>query len=130
MPMVPRIKTAWVEKLRSETYHQGEGRLMDPLESPPVFCCLGVLCDLYIKEHPDIEWDTTSNKKVPNRIYARSGALPDDVRVWADLFECDPRVFLGKEDEEHLSILNDGNEYTKPKTFKEIADLIEADENF
>lgn len=50
--MKPDIAKKWTEALRSGEYEQctlqlkkGEG-----------FCCLGVLTDLYIKEHEDARW--------------------------------------------------------------------------
>ena len=44
--MKQEIKEKWVSALRSGEYKQGKEGLRIYNE----FCCLGVLCDLYIKE--------------------------------------------------------------------------------
>lgn len=46
--MDKKIKKAWLEALRSDEYHQGQGRLCEASEVEDVcyFCCLGVLIDI------------------------------------------------------------------------------------
>lgn len=51
--MNKKIKEDWVKALRSGKYKQGKGELHNKEDN--TFCCLGVLCDLYIKEK-EIEW--------------------------------------------------------------------------
>lgn len=45
--MKKRIKNLWVKALKSGEYKQGT----DFLKNGNKYCCLGVLCDLYRKEH-------------------------------------------------------------------------------
>jgi len=103
-----RVKKLWVEALRSGEYEQTTGRLryMD------AFCCLGVLCDLYVKE----------TGKIETEVYRFSeGVLPIDVADWSGFRESNP--YIGK----HLAIdHNDGlgNKLT-PKTFTQISNLIQ-----
>lgn len=47
--MNPKIKELWLNALKSGHYQQGVGRLHNHKGK---MCCLGVLCDLYIKAHP------------------------------------------------------------------------------
>lgn len=42
----------WVEALESGEYKQGKGKLVKLMTSERRYCCLGVACDLYIKEYP------------------------------------------------------------------------------
>lgn len=50
--MNPEIKAKWVAALRSGDYEQGRGYL-----HRGGFCCLGVACDLFIKETGRACWD-------------------------------------------------------------------------
>lgn len=103
----------WVEALRSGEYRQTREVLRDEHG----FCCLGVACDLYAKEHPDIsQWYEHS--------YDRGfdfddllGTLPTHVRDWLGLNYDDGRYATGSLTEDN----DDG------KTFAEIADIIESE---
>ena len=54
----------WIDALTSGEYKQGVGRLGTMADDkskrdgnrPDEFCCLGVLCDLYAKSHPEAHW--------------------------------------------------------------------------
>jgi hypothetical protein len=46
--MVPSIKEMWVKALMGGTYEQGQDELYIPTGN--LYCCLGVLCDLYHRE--------------------------------------------------------------------------------
>ena len=110
--MNPIVKTKWIAALRSGDYAQGKGSL----HRGGKYCCLGVLCDLYRKEHPEAHWN---DDKFVTKNEQRGGFLPWDVVQWAGLAETDP--FIDSQGES-LSYLNDrGNN----KTFPEIATLIE-----
>lgn len=50
--MNPEVKAAWLTALRSGEYTQGRGKLNKGGE----FCCLGVLCDIAVKQF-DIQVD-------------------------------------------------------------------------
>lgn len=51
--MKPRIAEQWVAALRSGDYEQGTHCLRDKENR---FCCLGVLSEMYRKEHPEAHW--------------------------------------------------------------------------
>lgn len=132
--MNPEIKERWVAALRSGDYTQTRGalhRVEDYTDTagefyPAGMCCLGVLCDLYIKAEVGPErWHTDPDRRhragfglsgTSNRI----GLPTHSVVEWAGL---SPSFDLTPEDEESelvLPHLNDGG-----KTFDQIADLIE-----
>jgi hypothetical protein len=121
--MKTKIKQKWVKALRSGEYSQGKFKLYDGIN----YCCLGVLCQLYLKEIDgtwDIldkpSWDGISDKY---HINGESELLPGAVMDWAELNSGngDPLVNLDL-DANSLAGLNDSLNYT----FSEIADLIEA----
>jgi hypothetical protein len=81
----PKIKAAWLEALRSGKYAQGT----QYLHRDGHFCCLGVLCDLYVKEHPKTarwqQYDGMSHDLVLNdpRDADASSLPPLTVHAWA-----------------------------------------------
>jgi hypothetical protein len=124
--MNPQVKENWVNALLSGEYKQGTGNL----KSGTGFCCLGVLCDLYAKEHNE-DWETATtfvsldeeNPKPHDYWYfdGESEFLPTKVMKWAGLDRFDPDIEL------HdpvctftLAELNDNG-----STFGEIAKLID-----
>ena len=84
------VKQKWVEALRSGKYRQAKQRLH--LEDGSM-CCLGVLCDLYIKEHPNAEWEKREHAKIDvdgkqlacYELFQDSSILPYTVSTWAGL---------------------------------------------
>jgi hypothetical protein len=110
--MDKRIRDMWTRALRSGDYFQGIDYLKREEEGKPVYCCLGVLCELY-----------TAETGLIGR--ARDEELPGaEVMAWADLPLCDPRVLYGGDGvgrHDSLSALNDSGEFS----FGAIADLIE-----
>ena len=108
--MNTQIKELWLASLRSGEYTQCQGQLKDYRG----YCCLGVLTDLYLKEH-NKEWEY--NEEISCYQHEQSfGVLNKDVRIWAGLEFQNPKI-SGK----HLSDYNDLFGYN----FNEIADLIE-----
>jgi hypothetical protein len=126
--MNPHAKEVWLAALRSDEYAQTTGTLHDS----EGFCCLGVLCDLYKKEHPDVAgWtpaDPTSvrghnffDTRTPDELatklvspcmpdnaeFLASDILPGRVMAWAGLQENDPDVEDEEGDANSLSSLND-----------------------
>jgi len=109
--MNPQIKQKWVSALRSGEYKQTQRHLHDEYG----FCCLGVLCDLYIKEN-NLEWEPS---RYDDNVYVfQDGVadLPLSVVEWSgipnhNLLDINARTFAN---------LND-NAYT----FEQIADVIE-----
>jgi hypothetical protein len=100
-----RIKQLWVEALRSSNY----AKCKSIVHKKNAFCCLGVLIDLYVKEH-GITWADIDGS------YAM---LPDKVKNWAGLPSWDPVIQMYPE--RTANMCND----ELNMSFAEIADLIE-----
>lgn len=122
--MKPQIKKLWIEALRSGEYEQTQGCLRDETG----FCCLGVLTDLYLKEH-DEDWTAgdgiiCSENRNPYSAHEEVNYLPEDVRIWAGLLSQSPTVVTRESSQdsgiEALANLNDSG-----KSFQEIAQIIE-----
>ena len=101
------IKAQWIAALRSGNYAQTQGML----RSDTGFCCLGILCDL----HSKAGLGTWIERSYDGNI----DLLPDSVAEWAEL-EISPYV-----NDAPLVDLNDGVNGYEPRTFAQIADLIE-----
>lgn len=124
--MNQEIKTKWLTALRSGKYEQGKGFLKN-LDNN--FCCLGVLCDIAIKENPELgkwvendndnydEGDSITNHYViETKDGDESGVLPDAIRSWANMESPNPYITTKGMT---LAQLNDqGN------SFNQIADII------
>jgi len=87
--MKTHIKELWLTALNSGEYKQGRNTLKDKLNR---FCCLGVLCDLYIKETGDGEWDTLPTQYGSTDLILKglegAGSMPPPrVLKWADISE-------------------------------------------
>ena len=108
------IKKKWVDALRSGEYKQGKGQLRN---SKGEFCCLGVLCDLAVKE------GIVKELAECDVFYYDGDTLtpPPSVKEWAgsDL-EC--LDIEGEGEFEFYAELNDYDDLT----FDQIADLIEV----
>lgn len=96
----------WTAALRSGEYRQCVAELIDENEA---YCCLGVACDLAIKEGV-LE---TSMEKLRPKV-----ALPIEVQEWLGLASCTGTYKGGS-----LIRAND----TLNLTFPEIADIIESE---
>jgi hypothetical protein len=71
------VKEQWIAALESGEYKQGQ-KALRPSES--TYCCLGVLCDLYAKDHPKFRgW--RGGLFLDEMI-----SLPTAVKEWADVF--------------------------------------------
>ena len=129
--MNPEVKQKWIGALRSGKYEQGS----EKLRSPNGYCCLGVLCDLYVKEN-NKEWnfngydeDGDETNPHPMDYWCFDGEyefLPQSVMDWAKLYLRNPILRVDDNDEmfefnEEVSTLND-----EGYSFSEIADLIEG----
>lgn len=118
------IKTKWVKALRSGKYKQGKGAL----KKNGNFCCLGVLCDLYIKEYKTAKWEEKEfpiNKRIaflhPRLNIEEDAVLPMVVSKWAGLRNntSPSNIKTSKGD---LTDLNDTS-----TSFKRIATIIEKE---
>jgi len=107
----------WVEALQSGDYKQGKY----VLKKEDRYCCLGVACDLYSKEHSDFkivsQEDCTffgANSRGFSRGFGDSIFLPSEVQEWLGLADK-----YGNFDESSLMGMND-----EGKSFEEIAEVI------
>lgn len=112
-----RIKKQWVKALKSGKYKQGEGQLRDEHNR---FCCLGVLCNLYAKEHPKI----AAKQKEPQQFLGEDSFLPRPVSNWAGFKGDSNPAVIYRNREITLSHLNDGIGHVS-LTFDKLAKIIE-----
>ncbi len=123
--MNSKIKEAWVNALRSGEYNQGS----EKLRGANGYCCLGVLCDIYAKEH-DAQWefngyDEYSDEKTPQPMdywyfEEQTEFLPKSVMKWAEL-EINNPILLVEDEVDEVAHINDSG-----YSFSTIADLIQA----
>ena len=118
--MKSEIKQKWLNALRNGEYSQGRYQLRDDCNH---FCCLGVLCDLYLKE-TNQEWIDGNGQFdyfIPSKNGDAGEVLTQEVIEWADLKELNPTIDTGYR-KKQISELNDFENLS----FDEIADLIES----
>ena len=113
--MDSKVKQQWIEALRSKNYQQ----TTNYLRTQQGYCCLGVLCDLYAKEHNGVGWDVAGD--VDYEFLDEIQTMPEEVKIWAGLYTRDPYFF--KVDEERNIYLAEIND--EGASFEEIAQLIE-----
>lgn len=78
--MNPEVKQLWIEALRSGEYKQGEGALHNNITDE--YCCLGVLCDVALKNGVELTIDKTEH----NTAFAtRTASLPHKVVSWSGM---------------------------------------------
>lgn len=125
--MKKEVKEKWLAALRSGEYQQGTCRL----RTGDKFCCLGVITDLYIKEHGKV-WGFGDDQELAEmaHYFADSAIhIPKPVMEWAGIEDSCPKVKLpDREEPTYLTELNDGEEARdnlRQYTFVEIAALIE-----
>lgn len=132
------IARTWVEALRSGEYAQ----TTNALHTAAGFCCLGVLCDLYRKEHAEARWVGPMDEGQSIAFSPKDtapmdvGILPQAVKLWADMKTLDGSLPEGNGESivrvesgygptsrpaETLAELNDDGK----RTFAQIADIIE-----
>jgi len=120
--MNTEVKQLWIDALLSGEYPQGRNALRNTYEGRDNFCCLGVLCDLYQKEHPETKWEYVDwqDKWFFDDGGERKEGVPTGVVYdWAGLDEVVPVVsYRGVKDA--LAVLND-----RGVSFAEIAQIIE-----
>lgn len=88
----------WVAALRSGNYVQGQDYLNKEFAGRKSFCCLGVGCDLLVKQHPDKwRWSKQQDLTPGEYVYAivapngaeRSGGLPVEASDWLGMTNTD-----------------------------------------
>lgn len=132
--MHKNIMEKWVNSLRSGKYCKGRKRLCTIRKNGSKnWCCLGVLCDLYIKDNPDalkstIHFDSWTGKNVicydDNCCLPTTTTLPDAVARWAGI-AAKNGAFTNQLTSQNtcLAELNDCNR--SKRSFKRMADIIE-----
>lgn len=108
----------WIEALRRGDYTQGKYAL----KSKDAFCCLGVACDVYMKETGLGAWDKHGAFILENEEAAVT-ALPKSVTDWYGL---DSEIGFYRTPEGKLTHLVFENDSLKT-SFDEIADIIESE---
>ena len=120
--MKPDIKQKWVDALRSGEFKQGRNALRQIVDGQPLDCCLGVLCELHRREHPErFKWVQDHQQCHlfnPEDSTSTYSFLPHAVCVWAGL---DPF----QEADPHLGSDTASEHNDSGRTFEEIAKLIE-----
>lgn len=112
--MKPEIKQRWIEALRSGEYKQGTTYLRQDNS----YCCLGVLCDLYNKDHYETCWEPVTKGCDVYAIDGSGCVLPSAVEQWSGLLHCEGKY--GEAPEHRLTVLNDDG-----LSFQEISNIIE-----
>lgn len=126
--MDKEIAERWCTALRSGKYRQGTGTLRQVIEGRVTFCCLGVLTNLYLREHNE-SW-TADGDDVDIGICELSDNehLPLRVMEWSGMAsECGARERVRNIVAPCLTELNDGSAKVPRLTFSEIADIIEKE---
>ena len=150
--MKKNIMNKWVKALCSGKYKQGRARLctVNGRTGNESYCCLGVLTDLYLKERkrqkkgPNIKFFRTYTKEdmAHDRNFSKwvidgeDGCLPPEVAEWAGFNtatdDYKTGCFSNGKTRIDLALFNDGgfdpmdvNKTAKPKSFKQIAAVIE-----
>jgi hypothetical protein len=72
------VKNKWIAALRSGKYKQGRGRL----NGPDGYCCLGVLCEVFIADGNALDVRTPNSVTEYN---GESSYPPDAVLKWAGI---------------------------------------------
>lgn len=122
LEMNPQVRAMWTAALRSGEYTQGVGGLRNNADE---FCCLGVLCDLAVKNGAYVT--VTADDEMNGFTYGGEiGFLPSLVREWAGLSERDPVLVPAEDNPEHDGDLHAAQLNDEGKTFAEIADLIDG----
>jgi hypothetical protein len=121
----PDVKAKWLEALRSGDYTQGTGKLAGPdvENGEPSYCCLGVLCDVAVKEGviPPPYQEMMPQGRYYLRFVDEGGYLPTLVMKWAELASVNPTIGRNGDYRRQVSSWNDSG-----TPFSEIADMIEA----
>jgi hypothetical protein len=116
--MNPEIKQKWIDALwlatlESGEYLQGKQMLKREINGEVRYCCLGVLCEVAIKNGLELEVQEATYEPWNN-----NGTLPDRVVKWAGLKDAYGNVTSNGS--ESLIELNDSKNYD----FKQIAQVI------
>lgn len=112
------VAKKWARELRSGKYAKGT----DALNASGKFCCLGVLCELAIKN--GVVVDKLTDEDTDVTYDGEYGSLPVAVQEWAEMQSQDGFFYDEKGTQtkrKNLTIVNDKMKYG----FGRIADIIE-----
>lgn len=115
--MDEEIKKKWIQALESGKYKKGTERLRSGKE----FCCLGVLCDIYIKETGLGEWKGDGVVEVSEG-HKHFSVLPVSIKEWAGLKTINPTIESSDRDVKTIAEVND--RLALSGTFKEVIKVI------
>jgi hypothetical protein len=132
------IAKQWVDALKSGTYQQGQGKLhATDINGACMYCCLGVLCDLYMQQNPDeLDVKVVTRKSDVNLQHTQMLSIGDDsitvydndslvlplrVREWAGMHDALGRFTNASHAQDSLAELNDHG-----MSFAKLADVIEV----
>ena len=132
------IAKQWVDALKSGTYQQGQGKLhATDINGTCMYCCLGVLCDLYMQQNPDeLDVKVVTRKSDVNLQHTQMLSIGDDsitvydndslvlplrVREWAGMHDALGRFTNASHAQDSLAELNDHG-----MSFAKLADVIEV----
>jgi hypothetical protein len=107
--MKKSVADEWVKALRSGEYKQGRAQLRSKKDK---FCCLGVLCDVYVKETKKGRWIVDEDGDKGFNFKSQNTLPPRSVERWASLDACSSGDFVDFNDSDRQS-------------FKTIANYIE-----
>jgi hypothetical protein len=138
MTMKIDIAKQWVDALKSGTYQQGQGKLhATDINGTCMYCCLGVLCDLYMQQNPDeLDVKVVTRKSDVNLQHTQMLSIGDDsitvydndslvlplrVREWAGMHDALGRFTNASHAQDSLAELNDHG-----MSFAKLADVIDV----
>lgn len=114
----------WIAALRSGEYVQGRGYLHRYTPFGEEYTCLGVACDLFLRDYPqyDLDWFHKRDPHCAGILYGPSQeqfGLPEEVRVWLGLAPYRSSMGIGHES---LCVTE-----ANGATFEQLADYIESE---
>lgn len=125
--MNPEVKEMWVNALESGEYLKGKYRLREQEGTVDKYCCLGVLCDLAVKNTIIPEPKRNIMDNVWEYVGDERAVLPEAVRDWAGLDSENPIIRLDNsvnEDHMPISAINDYHAVTFEPIVKAIKEQL------
>lgn len=95
------VRELWANVLKTNRYRQADSTLKETVNGRAKHCCLGVLCELYIKEHPQADgWD----RDLDDWTFQGEGSIPPmSVLNWAGLTTGQADVLATWNDDDRLT---------------------------
>lgn len=101
--MDPDVKEKWITALTSGEFKQGNGKLLNDGK----YCCLGVLCEIFRREHPDSShWIFSTYSSSTMFAVSRdvsSGRCPTGVVNWSGMDDDRQEALIDFNDSRHKS---------------------------